>query len=161
MGKHDQINRPAKVPGITYLDNLRKLNVCNRSAPLLAAAIEQSDWRQMSALDYKRWDSVHAARRWSRNDDDIKGLLDSGEDLDIYWTRYCDAPGNLYWTCPSKSRTEWRIVRRKRVDGYIQMVVFHSVGRDELEAVVEATVLRAASGCATATPTDPLGRPRL
>lgn len=123
----------AAIPGVDKRD-ISKLRQCARSAPLLAAAIARGDPSSMQALDHKQWDSVRYVRRWSRNDDGIKALVASNQELDVYWS----APWN--------GRTNWRIVQRGRVDGFIQTTIFDSVRISELRAMAlsakEAGILR-------------------
>ncbi|RQO58483.1 hypothetical protein DBR47_12280 [Paucibacter sp. KBW04] len=123
----------ATVPGVAKND-ISKLRSCSRSAPLLTAAIARADSSSMQALDHKQWDSVRYVRRWSRNGDGITALVASDQELDVYWT------------APWSGRTNWRIVQRDRVDGFIQTTIFDSVGISELRAMAlsdkEAEILR-------------------
>ena len=105
------------------------LHRCERSDLLLAAAIERCDWRWMEARDYKGWNSKRHVRRWSRNDDGVRALLASGDELDIYWSTH------------GVEKTCWRIVMRERVDGFVQAIVFDSVGIRELRAAQESLIL--------------------
>lgn len=115
------------IPGVRQGD-MKKLRRCERSDPLLAAAIARSDWRTMEAVDHKRWTSIAYARRWSRNIDGIMEALAAGKGVDIYWS-------DLYGL-----RTRWRIVQRERVDGFIQSTLFESAGIQELRAEARSAV---------------------
>ena len=107
----------------------------------------------MQAQDHKRWNAIGYVRRWSRNDDGIKALLASSQELDVYWSS------------PWDGQTEWRIVQRERVDGFIQTTMFDSVGIEELRAMAlsakEAAILRNLPDCLNAAQPSSPARQRL
>lgn len=119
----------------------------------MQAAIARCDWREMEARDYQKRDSKTHVRRWSRNDDGVRALLASSEELDVYWSN------------DGSDRTLWRIVLRERVDGFIQAIHFDSVGIRELRAAElsakEGAILEKCVAGGAEHKADRGGRPRL